>query len=71
MAQMASVFAKLERGIMRERTRSAMSAKRGRGKRISLHARFGWDLGRDGRLVENAGEQEIIARLCWRCGRRD
>jgi hypothetical protein len=38
MAQMASVFAELERAIIRERTRSAMSVKRSRGERISGHA---------------------------------
>ena len=38
MAQMASVFAELERAMIRERTRSAMSVKRSRGERISGHA---------------------------------
>ena len=38
MAQMASVFAELERAMIRERTRSAMSVKRKRGERISGHA---------------------------------
>jgi DNA invertase Pin-like site-specific DNA recombinase len=37
MAQMASVFAELERAMIRERTRSAMSVKRARGERISGH----------------------------------
>ena len=63
MAQMASVFAELERAMIRERTRSAMSVKRARGERISGHAPFGWDFGRDGRLVENAREQKIITRM--------
>jgi DNA invertase Pin-like site-specific DNA recombinase len=63
MAQMASVFAELERAMIRERTRSAMGVKRARGERISGHAPFGWDFGPDGRLVENAREQEIIARM--------
>jgi len=35
MAQMASVFAELERAMIRERTRNAMSVKRSRGERIS------------------------------------
>jgi DNA invertase Pin-like site-specific DNA recombinase len=39
MAQMASVFAELERAMIRERTRSAMSVKRSRGERISGYAR--------------------------------
>jgi site-specific DNA recombinase len=63
MMQVASVFAELERGLIRERTRSAMSVKRSRGERISGHAPFGWDFGAGGRLVENAREQKIIARM--------
>jgi DNA invertase Pin-like site-specific DNA recombinase len=63
MAQMASVFAELERAMIRERTRSAMDVKRSRGERISGHAPFGWDFGPDGRLVVNAREQTIIARM--------
>jgi DNA invertase Pin-like site-specific DNA recombinase len=63
MAQMASVFAELERAMIRERTRSAMGVKRSRGERISGHAPYGWDFGADGHLVENAREQRIIARM--------
>jgi DNA invertase Pin-like site-specific DNA recombinase len=63
MAQMASVFAELERAMIRERTRSAMNVKRSRGERISGHAPFGWDFGFGGQLVENACEQKIIARI--------
>jgi DNA invertase Pin-like site-specific DNA recombinase len=63
MAQMASVCAGLDRAMIRERARSAMSVKRSRGERISGHAPYGWDFGPDGRLVENAREQKIIARM--------
>jgi DNA invertase Pin-like site-specific DNA recombinase len=63
MAQMASVFAELERAMIRERTRSAMNVKRSRGERISGHAPFGWDFGRGGRLVPNAREQKVIALM--------
>src|SRR5499426_150276 len=63
MAQMASVFAELERAMIRERTLSAMNVKRSRGERISGHAPFGWDFGRGGRLVPNAREQKVIARV--------
>lgn len=63
MAQMASVFAELERAMIRERTRSAMSVKRSRGERISGHAPFGWDFGPDSRLEENTREQTIIAHM--------
>ena len=63
MAQMTSVFAELERAMIRERTRTAMSVKRSRGGRISGQAPFGWDFGSGGRLVENDREQKIIARM--------
>jgi DNA invertase Pin-like site-specific DNA recombinase len=63
MAQMASVFAELERAMIRERTRSAMDVKRSRGQRISGHAPFGWDFGPDGSLVANAREQTVIVRM--------
>jgi site-specific DNA recombinase len=59
MAQMASVFAELERAMIRERTRAAMKVKRGRKERISGHAPYGWDFGPKGILVENAKEQKI------------
>src|SRR6516225_11944981 len=61
MAQMASVFAELERAMIRERTRAAMKVKRGRKERISGHAPFGWDFGPRGRLVENDQEQKTVA----------
>ena len=60
MAQMASVFAELERAMIREQTRSAMKVKRVRKERISGHAPFGWDFGRGGKLVENAKEQKTL-----------
>ena len=63
MAQMASVFAELERAMIRERTRTAMSVKRSRGERISGHAPFGWDFGSGGLLVKNPREQNGIARM--------
>jgi len=63
MAQMASVFAELERAMIRERTLSAMNVKRSRGERISGHAPYGWDFGSEGRLVENSREQKAIARM--------
>jgi DNA invertase Pin-like site-specific DNA recombinase len=63
MAQMASVFAELERAMIRERTRAAMGVKRGRGERISRHAPFGWEFAPDGKLVENPAEQEAIALM--------
>jgi DNA invertase Pin-like site-specific DNA recombinase len=63
MAQMASVFAELERALIQERTRSAMDVKRSRGERISGHAPYGWDFGSGGLLMKNRREQRIIARM--------
>lgn len=60
MAQMASVFAELERALIRDRTKSAMNVKRQRGERISRHAPFSWNFGADGVLARNAQEQEAI-----------
>jgi site-specific DNA recombinase len=61
MLQMVSIFAELERNLIRQRTKDALSVKRSRGERISRHAPYGWDFGTDGRLVENPGEQQGIA----------
>src|SRR6516165_1586157 len=63
MAQMASVFAELERAMIQERTRAAMNVKRSRGERISGHAPYGSDFGTAGRLVSNDREQSIISRM--------
>ena len=63
MAQMASVFAELERAMIRDRTRAAMDVKRGRRERISRHAPYGWDFGPKGKLIENAVQQRAIGRM--------
>jgi site-specific DNA recombinase len=63
MAQMASVFAELERAMIRERTRAAMKVKRGRKERISGHEPFGWDFGTGGKLVDNDSEQKTVALI--------
>jgi DNA invertase Pin-like site-specific DNA recombinase len=63
MAQMTSVFAELERAMIRERTRNALTVKRSRGERISGYAPYGWDFTRGGRLVRNHQEQRIIGRI--------
>lgn len=63
MAQMASVFAELERKMIGERTKSALTVKRSRGERISRHAPFGWEFGPDGMLAANAPEQEAVCLM--------
>src|SRR5262249_2328913 len=60
MAQMASVFAELERGMIRERTKAAMNVKRGRNERMSHEVPFGWDEGDEGILLCNEKEQRAI-----------
>jgi DNA invertase Pin-like site-specific DNA recombinase len=61
MAQMASVFAELERAMIRERTKAAMNVKRGRNERMSHQVPFGWDEREDGILEWNEKEQRAIA----------
>ena len=61
MAQMASVFAELERAMIRERTKAAMNVKRGRNERMSHNIPFGWDEGAAGMLLMNDQEQQTIA----------
>jgi DNA invertase Pin-like site-specific DNA recombinase len=63
MAQMASVFAELERAMIRERTKAAMNVKRGRNERMSHKIPFGWDEGAEGVLLWNEKEQRVIARM--------
>ena len=60
MAQMASVFAELERAMIRERTKAAMNVKRGRSERMSHNIPFGWDERAEGMLVKNEKEQRTI-----------
>lgn len=67
MAQMAAVFAELERSMIRERTRAAMNVKRQRRERISFQEPYGWDFEGEDMLIENAREQEAIACIKrWR-----
>jgi DNA invertase Pin-like site-specific DNA recombinase len=61
MAQMASVFAELERAMIRERTKAAMNVKRARNERMSHQIPFGWDEGEKGIWVRNDQEQQTIA----------
>jgi DNA invertase Pin-like site-specific DNA recombinase len=61
MAQMASVFAELERAMIRERTKAAMNVKRARNERMSHNVPFGWDEAAEGLLVKNEKDQGAIA----------
>ena len=63
MAQMASVFAELERAMIRERTKAAMNVKRGRSERMSHNIPFAWEEKTEGQLVQNEKEQRTIASM--------
>ncbi|MGO8881530.1 MAG: recombinase family protein [Desulfomonilaceae bacterium] len=56
-------LAELERMVISERTRSAMSQLRVNRKRISGQAEFGYKFDTDGNVVEDSHEQAIISRI--------
>jgi DNA invertase Pin-like site-specific DNA recombinase len=62
MRSIMDAAAAFERGLIRQRTRAAMSAKRKAGERTG-EVPFGWNLGADGRLVEDAAEQKVLADI--------
>jgi DNA invertase Pin-like site-specific DNA recombinase len=63
MAQMCSIFAELERSMIRERTKSAMNVKRTRGQRIGK-VPYGHVLAEDGKtLVRVQSEQDTIVLI--------
>jgi len=69
MRSIMDAAAAFERGLIRQRTRAAMAAKRQAGELIG-EVPFGWTLGTDGLLVEDAAEQKVLARImdCHRAG---
>lgn len=55
--------AEMERNLIRERTRSAMSVKRGNGQRVGS-VPYGYGLDGDGvTLIDNPAEQAVIAEI--------
>jgi DNA invertase Pin-like site-specific DNA recombinase len=62
MRSIMDAAAAFERGLIRQRTRAALGAKRLAGERTG-EVPFGWNLGDDGRLVENAAEQKVLANI--------
>ena len=62
MRTVMDAAAQFERGLIRARTRAAMSEKRKAGERTG-ELPFGYALGTDGKLVPVAEEQEVIARI--------
>lgn len=54
--------AQFERSLIAARTKAAMHSKKKAGERVG-EVPFGYDLTADGRLVENAAEQNVIALI--------
>ncbi len=68
MLTLLAAVSEFERGLLRERTRSALAVKKARGERVSRHPQYGFRLSQDGkRLVSDKREQAVIARvIAWR-----
>lgn len=59
---LTAALAEMERGLIGERTRVALSRKRERGEKTGGHIPYGYDA-REGVLVENQQEMEVISRI--------
>ena len=62
MRSIMDAAAAFERGLIKQRTRAALAAKRRAGERTG-EVPFGWTLGEDGRLVEVEAEQLVLANI--------
>lgn len=62
MRSVMDAAAQFERGLIRQRTRAAMAAKRKANERTG-EVPFGWTLAEDGRLIEVEAEQLVIRRI--------
>lgn len=62
MRRMVDAFAEYERAMIAARTSAALQVKRTRGESTG-EAPYGWRAGEGGRLVPNATEQGVIARV--------
>lgn len=62
MRSIMDAAAAFERGLIKQRTRAALAAKRKAGERTG-EVPFGWTLGEDGRLVEVEAEQLVLANI--------
>lgn len=64
MRGMLDAFSRFERAQIAQRTKAALSVKRGRGERISRHVPYGSQLSADGKHLEpNMTEQAIVVRM--------
>lgn len=59
---LTAALAEMERGLIGERTKAALARKKERGEKTGGHIPFGYNV-LDASLVENAQEQETIARM--------
>jgi DNA invertase Pin-like site-specific DNA recombinase len=62
MRQVMDAAAAFERNLIKARTKAAMAAKRTAGERVG-EVPFGWTLTADGRLAEDAAEQNVLAKI--------
>ena len=62
MRQVIDAAAVYERNLIKARTKAAMAAKRKAGERTG-EVPFGWRLDDAGRLVEDAAEQNVLAKI--------
>lgn len=62
MRQVIDAAAVYERNLIKARTKSALAAKRKAGERVG-EVPFGWTLDAAGRLVEDADEQNVLAKI--------
>lgn len=62
MRSIMDAAAAFERNLIRARTKAAMAAKRKAGERVG-EVPFGWTIDAEGRLVEDADEQNVLAKI--------
>ena len=62
MRQIVDAASVYERNLIKARTKAALAAKRKAGERTG-EIPFGWCLGADGRLIEDAREQNVLAKI--------
>jgi site-specific DNA recombinase len=72
MLTVLAAIGEMERGQVKERTRTALGAKRGRGEKCGGAVPFGYTLAKDGRTLRpNADEQRTMKRIARARGKGD
>jgi DNA invertase Pin-like site-specific DNA recombinase len=66
MRSVMAAAAEFERGLIRQRTKSAMAAKRRAGERCG-QVPFGWSLGEDGTTLVPVEEEQRVIEAIIRC----